>query len=53
MSAKAFRRRMYFATVAWLTPMHEHQELAVDTRHTPERVCAVHLPDQLTNFARY
>jgi hypothetical protein len=34
-------------------PDAELQELAVDTRRTPERLCAVHLPDQLTNFARY
>ena len=29
----------------------ELQELAVDTRRTPQWVGAVHLPDQITNFA--
>jgi hypothetical protein len=31
----------------------ELQELAVDARRTPEWVGAVHLPDQITNFAIY
>jgi hypothetical protein len=47
------RRTTYFATVAWLTLDAELQELVVDTRRTPERVSAVHLPDQITNFAIY
>jgi hypothetical protein len=31
----------------------ELQELAVDTRRTPERVSAVQLLDEITNFAIY
>jgi hypothetical protein len=29
------------------------QQLAVDARRTPQWVSAVHLPDQITNFAIY
>jgi len=29
------------------------QQLAVDARRTPQRVGAVHLSDQITNFATY
>ena len=47
------RRTMYFATVAWLTSMPSFKQLAVDAGRTPQWVGAVHLPDQITNFATY
>jgi hypothetical protein len=47
------RRTTYFATVAWLTSMSSFKRLAVDAGRTPERVSAVDVPDQITNFAIY
>ena len=47
------RRTMYFATVAWLILMPSFKRLAVDAGRTPQWVGAVHLPDQITNFAIY
>jgi hypothetical protein len=47
------RSAMYFATVAWLIFNAELRELAVDAGRTPQWVGAVHLPDQITNFAIY
>jgi hypothetical protein len=36
-----------------LTDSDAELQLAVDTRRSPERVSAVHLPDQITIFAIY
>jgi hypothetical protein len=44
---------MYSATVAWLTLMPSFKRLAVDAGRAPQGVGAVHLPDQITNFAIY
>ena len=46
------RRTMYFATVAWLTSMPSFKS-SPWIRGAPERVSAIHLPDQITNFATH
>src|SRR5205809_8099571 len=43
-------RAMYLATEVWPTSSAELEELSMDARSAPERICQAHLADQLPNF---
>jgi hypothetical protein len=54
MSVKAFRLAAPSTLRPCLADLNpELQQLAVDAGRTPPWVAAVHLPDQITNFAIY